>query len=398
MPRLSQMPFVNGDAFSNIGAGATGVNNFFGQLLAQAQTRQNMKNALEKLAMAKQLLPYQIAQKQAYVTQTGINQAMLPVNMQLKTEMAKKYAQETDPAKKLEYLHALYQLSNNGNAGSANEGQPTQQVTPAPGIIRDGNGDLVPADSTEGRNPDATAVPQNAPTAQNNTVAPTSNNPSEQQFVSQAARVSAGLPAIPTDQQQAMETKKATDIEQAKANIGSSSDIIKKAASYPSEWSDIDKALQIISRNKNITGWFKGNKFTPTISDNQDLAALTELAVKMQAERAKSMGSSRGPTNMDLVLAKMAKINPNATADWNIGNLYEARREKYNEINQYRDLYKQLNNGKELPIKMGESFEKYEKAIKDPNRMVEVNIDGKTERMPYWQAQLRKQSASKGGQ
>lgn len=393
MPKLSQMPFVNGDAFSNIGAGASGINNFFGQLLAQAQTRQNMKNAVEKLAMAKQLLPYQIAQKQAYVNQTGINQAMLPVNMQLKTELAKKYAQETDPAKKLQYLHSLYQLANSEDSGAANVAPTMQQTIPRAGVIKDGNGDLVPTDSTEGRNPDSIATMQN-----NAQASPNPNNISEGQFVSQAANVAAGLPAIPMAQQQAMETKKAADIEQNKANIGNSNDILKRATDFPSEWSDIDKALQIISNNKNITGWFKGNRFTPSISDSRDLAALTELSVKMQAERAKSMGSSRGPTNMDLILAKMAKINPNATADWNIGNLYEARREKYNEIKQNKDLYKQLNNGAELPVKMGGSFEKYEKAIKDPNRMVDVLIDGKTERMPYWKAQLKAQSASKGGQ
>ncbi len=295
MPRLSQMPFVNGDAFSNVGAGASGINNFFGNLLKQAQMRQNMKDAAQRLALQQQLAPYTMLRSLTYAKQAPALIAEAYAN-------AKEKQIQTDPNAAVNFAQQVQQAFSQGQPGIG--GGTDAQGTPGAGQSDMG-----------------------------------------QQIAGGLIQKQTGV--NPYAQQQ--DINKAAMIHQNELNQTKSDALEKSGATFLTQLktlSDIKKTLQdkpyITHPAATLEDWVK---------PSQERSQLGALMTGLIPETVGQLGT-RGGAMLTKLVKQEFKPNLNSWPDTNIGKVNGLIQNVINAYKVDKEDYERVNPGKKYPYEL----------------------------------------------
>lgn len=176
-----------------------------------------------------------------------------------------------------------------------------------------------------------------------------------------------------------------------KANVQSAEKIRDSSSSIPASWNKINELLDLIKNNPNLTGFLKGGKYIGSVSNDQALSRANQLIADIQADKGKLISGSGHTTNVALDLAKLSKLDPNATPGWNYARALGLRKDLADLYDNNNKQHKKLTK-QDLPFDMPDSYHAYVKAKADPNRIVTYYAPGSSKGidLPYAEAQKRK--------
>lgn len=379
------MPFVNGDAFSNIGAGASGINNFFGQLLAQAQARQQMKDSAQRLAMQQQLAPYTMLRSLTYAKQA-------PALMEQQAAKAKELNLKTDPKAMVDFFNQVNQAFASGSQGPSQNTVPPGSASipptasPIPGQVQNLPKSNITPSQIAGINSAGQPIVKGS--TEDNYREP-GNQPLSPQAIQGLTAMGWKIPQTPAEQTQ-QKAAEAGGTEQAKTDVVTANKLEDTAYAAASYWSNLEQAEDILRTNPHLSGILNGTlpgKYA-SLSDNKDLGRLQTIFGNLQSAYAKNINNGK-VTNKDLDFAALVKPDLMGTNNFNLGKIRELKRGLYEEYNQNNDRYSRIKK-EDLPVKMPEGFKKYKSDRENPSTIVTyTNSKGETFRIPLSEAKKR---------
>jgi hypothetical protein len=157
------------------------------------------------------------------------------------------------------------------------------------------------------------------------------------------------------EQKQQSDINKATNIDQAKANIKKSTDLENTADTLMQYAFNNEKISDILDRNQNATGNLPALRNYLNLG-GEDTGEFNNLSVPMQGQLAKEL-STRGGA----VVAKLAqggKYNLAKSHDYNTGIRKSTTNDIINTYDTLNDRYKRLT-GNDLPQKLSPFYDKW---------------------------------------
>lgn len=184
-----------------------------------------------------------------------------------------------------------------------------------------------------------------------------------------------------------------------KANVQSAEKIRDSSSNIPVTWNKVNEIISLIKNNRDLTGFLKGGKYIGSVSNDAALARINQLISDIQADKGKLISGSGHTTNLALDVAKLSKLDPNATPAWNYARALGIRKDLADLYDINRKQHQKLTK-QDLPIEMPDSYHAYVKAKADPNRTVTYYPPGSDKGidLPYSEAVKRKAREEGGNQ